>query len=181
MLKKCSTLIFQYFIHSEAPLSDGHNTMWWNRVRSACKMMFGTNWECVRPARNRVIMLPCCAGWTEIGGTSEAPFITPNSTNAGGICKQAPKFLFQPNWQCGWRRFFLILSLCERHGKWRQASYALRSVKMKNQSALPNSVLQHDKTITVVSSVSIQTERKVWVREMSYMCAFVIAFAILVY
>lgn len=60
---------------------------------------------------------------------------------------------------------FLILSPCERQGKWRQASCALRSVKTKNQSALPNSVLQHDKTITIVSSVSIERENSVFVCE----------------
>lgn len=58
-------------------------------------------------------------------------------------------------------------SLCETQAKCRQASCALRSVKTKNQSAFANSVQQHDKTITIVSSVSIQSEKSVCVREMS--------------
>ncbi len=42
--------------------------------------------------------------------------------------------------------------------------------KRKNQSALPNSVLQHDKTITIVSSVSIHRERSVCESNNLYVC-----------
>lgn len=51
---------------------------------------------------------------------------------------------------------FWIHRLCERQGKRREASCALRGVKAKNRSALLNGVLQHDKIITIEWSVSVQ-------------------------
>lgn len=139
--------------------------MWWSRVCSSGKMMFGTNWESVQPAWNRVIMLPRCAGWTLIGGTSWAPFITPTSTNAGRICKQARRFVSQPDWQHGWREVF------STQPPWKakesgDKQVVLSEVWKRKINLLLQTVYYSMTKQLLLYQVSVETERSLW--ESSY-------------
>lgn len=146
--------------------------MRWNGAYSPCKMMSGTERECVRPARNRVIMLSCCAGWAQIGGTSEPPFITPNSTHAAGICKQSPKFLFQPCSQHGWRGFFCFY-YCPASVKGRESGdkqVVLSEVWKRKINQLFQTVYYGMTKQLLLHQVCRYTEKSLWDRDHWCVC-----------